>query len=754
MANVGTAYLQIMPTTKGMGGALSKAIDGEAAAAGQSGGLKLVSALKGVIAAAGIGAFFKQALDAGGSLQQSFGGLETIYGDAAASMKNMAYEAAQAGISANDYAEQAVSFGASLKQAFGGDTVQAAKAADTAIMDMADNAAKMGTDMSMIQSAYQGFAKGNYTMLDNLKLGYGGTKTEMERLLADAQKISGVEYNIDNLGDVYEAIHVIQGELGLTGVAAQEGAETFSGSMSAMKAAAENVMANLALGESIQEPLNALLGNVRVFFLNNMLPMVGNILQGLPQMFVSAVQFAVQAMGDIGNYASDILAFVTDFISNTVTSLVEMTPYLIEGFVNMLASVGQALLDMDWMEYISGMVKNIEGVLSVASAEILGSDSDILTAVMDAITKGLPDVLTKGSEIILKVASGILSKIPDAVRAMGELITKIISFLMTNMPVILSKGVDLVINLAKGVVSSIPNIIKSFGEVLGKIFATISAQLPTFLENGKQLIIKIGEGVRSLFSHLPEILMSIGEAAWEALKNIDWWELGKTVLELIGTALSALGSLVWDGLKAIGTTAWDKFKEVDWLQLGKDVINFIVDGIADIGANIKDKLLEMANYAWQWFTSFDWWGMGKNIIDGIVEGLNWAGDSIKDTLLGWADSAWSAVKHFFGIESPSKLMRDTIGKMIPLGIAAGIEAEGDSISDALNDVATDTVDGIDTNFAFNATTSAIGSGAAPAGGIIMNIYPSEGMDERQLANMIQQRMTLELRKQQAAWGMA
>ena len=198
MADLGQAYVQIIPSAKGISGAISSIIEPEATSSGKSAGINIGSAIKAAIAAAGIGVALKSALEAGGNLQQSFGGLDTLYGDAAKAAKEYAVEAAQAGISANSYAEQAVSFGAALKSAFGGDTVKAAEAANVAILDMADNSAKMGTDITSIQTAYQGFAKQNYTMLDNLKLGYGGTKAEMERLLADAEKLSGVKYNIDN----------------------------------------------------------------------------------------------------------------------------------------------------------------------------------------------------------------------------------------------------------------------------------------------------------------------------------------------------------------------------------------------------------------------------------------------------------------------------------------------------------------------------------------------------------------------------
>ena len=231
-ATLGTAYIQIVPSAQGISGKISGLLGGEVSVAGQAAGASLgrsmVGALTGVIAAAGIGTILKNALNAGGDLQQSFGGLDTIYGEAAEAAKKYSEEAVKAGIASNTYAEQAVSFGASLKQAYGGDTIKAVEAANTAILDMADNSAKMGTDIMSVQNAYQGFAKQNYTMLDNLKLGYGGTKTEMERLLVDAEKLSGIHYDISNLGDVYSAIHVIQDDLGLTGVAAQEASETFT----------------------------------------------------------------------------------------------------------------------------------------------------------------------------------------------------------------------------------------------------------------------------------------------------------------------------------------------------------------------------------------------------------------------------------------------------------------------------------------------------------------------------------------------
>lgn len=247
------AYVQIIPSAQGISGKIQQAIDPEAEPAGASFGGKLVGKLKGIIATAAIGKALGSAISEGANLEQSLGGIETLFKDSADKVKANAAEAYRtAGMSANEYMELTTSFSASLLSSLSNDTSKAADVADMAMTDMSDNANKMGTNMEDIKNAYQGFAKQNYTMLDNLKLGYGGTKTEMERLLSDAQKITGVKYDINNLSDVYSAIHVIQGQLDITGTTAKEAATTISGSFASIKAAAQNVMGQIALGMDIK----------------------------------------------------------------------------------------------------------------------------------------------------------------------------------------------------------------------------------------------------------------------------------------------------------------------------------------------------------------------------------------------------------------------------------------------------------------------------------------------------------------------
>ena len=337
------AYVQIIPSTNGLKGKLTSALNGEAGAAGSSAGTvagsNLAASIKNVIMTAGIGIALKNSIMEGANLQQSLGGIETLFKDSADKVianAKVAYKTA--GMSANEYMETVTSFSASLLQGLAGDTNKAADIADMALTDMSDNANKMGTSMELIQNAYQGFAKQNYTMLDNLKLGYGGTKTEMQRLLADATKLSGVKYDLSNLSDVYEAIHVIQEEMGITGTTAKEAASTLSGSLASMKASFSDLLGNLALGEDIKPAMEAVLTTVSTFLFDNLIPMVGNI-------FVS-----------LGEYIADVV------------------------------------INTDWIAVVSQMLTNIKTALVTGIETYFGSDATLFSGIFDSFINNIPAI--------------------------------------------------------------------------------------------------------------------------------------------------------------------------------------------------------------------------------------------------------------------------------------------------------------------------------------------------------------------------
>lgn len=391
------AYVQIIPSADGIKGKLSAALGGEASSAGDSAGRtagnSLAATIKNVIAAAGIGAALKSAISEGADLQQSLGGIETLFKDSSNKVIQNAQNAYKtAGLSANAYMETVTSFSASLLQGLAGDTNKAADVADMAITDMSDNANKMGTSMELIQNAYNGFAKQNYTMLDNLKLGYGGTKTEMERLLADATKISGIEYNLDNLSDVYEAIHVIQEEMGITGTTAKEAASTFSGSLSAMKAAASNVLGNLSLGEDIGPSLNALSETVFTFLTGNLVPMVGNIFSSLPEVLNGALSMAIKGLNIAADNADAFVQNGIDLIGELVVGITSALPYLAEAAVNIVTSLGSALINTDWVSVATDVITSLRDNLSLAAGEILGTDGTIIDSLFSSIIDALPEI--------------------------------------------------------------------------------------------------------------------------------------------------------------------------------------------------------------------------------------------------------------------------------------------------------------------------------------------------------------------------
>lgn len=434
MADIAKAYVQIIPSAEGIKGGITQVLSGEAVRAGQSAGQKISASLKKAIVAAGIGKILSDtvsaSLKAGAALQQSFGGLETLYGDAADAAKQYALAAAEAGIDANTYAEQAVSFGASLKQAFGGDTQAAMEAANMAIMDMADNSAKMGTDIQSIQTAYQGFAKQNYSMLDNLKLGYGGTRSEMERLLKDASKLSGVEYDISNLGDVYEAIHVIQEELGVAGVAADEAKATLSGSANAVKAAWQNVLASMSMGLDMSGPVTQLMQSTGALIFNNLIPMIGNIIKSVPQIAMTAIQ------GIMPTIQTGLNALLSGQAGTTIAALtasfMERVPELLAVGAQLLANIAQGIYTM-----LPQVIEAAAGVVAQIAATIAAH---------------LPEILQKGIELIGQLAAGIIQAIPDMLQKIPEVYNNIKQkFSEFDW---LSIGGDIIKGIAKGITNA------------------------------------------------------------------------------------------------------------------------------------------------------------------------------------------------------------------------------------------------------------------------------------------------------------
>ena len=637
--SIGKAYVQIVPTAKGISKDIEGLLDGDVKKNGKNAGItfgsEMIGAIKKAAAVVGIGKIFADAINAGGDLQQSFGGLETIYGDAADAAKDYAYQAAQAGISANDYAEQAVSFGASLKQAFEGDTTKAVEAANTAIMDMTDNAAKMGTPIENIQNAYQGFAKQNYTMLDNLKLGYGGTKEEMERLLADASKLSGVEYNIDNLGDVYDAIHVIQEDLGLTGVAAQEASETFSGSFGAMQASAQNLLADIALGADIGPDIEALGQSVSTFFTGNLLPMISNIVQQIPG-------FVAQIPGFITDMIPEVIPAIADMVAGFAQGLIDNAPAFVDGMHQLMESAREAIFNIDWMgaaDLVVQLLKTGWSMLENAAQETWDLVVGIFTGEIE-----FPD-LSGAAKLIWDGLCTVAQEVWDDVVA---IFTGVIDFLGLS---------DLADEAWRGICDTAQNIWDTVtGIFTGNIDFPSLDELASAAWNTLQTVAQtVWDTIVGIFTgdiDFPS-LDELAAAAWNTLETVAQtaWDLVTGVFGSVVDfmSLDGLASEAWGTLQGIASSVWTEIKNVfgaldvtfaDLSSAASEAWNGLTTAAGDVWDTIKDTF---SHFDIQWPDFAKLAGDALQALEDAATGVwNW----IKDLFSG--DSDDEAVKQVQG----------------------------------------------------------------------------------------------------------
>lgn len=500
------AYVQIIPSAKGISASLNKELGGPAESAGNSAGSKIGSAIKAAIAAAGIGAAIKSAVSEGAALEQSIGGIETLFkgsADTVIANAKKAYETA--GMSANAYMEAVTGFSASLLQGLGGDTERAAAIADMALTDMSDNANKMGTSMESIQNAYQGFAKQNYTMLDNLKLGYGGTKTEMERLLADAQMLTGVKYDINNLADVYEAIHAIQENLDITGTTAKEASSTISGSFASMKAAFQDTLANLALGEDITPSLDALKETVVTYVSGNLLPALSNILSSLPMVLLTLIstlapdlalagmEVLIGLANGIGAALPELLPLMNQAIATMVTGLISNLPNLISSGLTLIQGLA------------SGISRSIP-VVAAASPVIIRS-------LVDGLNDSIPEIINTGVELLASLVDDLPTIIALIVDVLPEIIFGIISVLSSNTPLIIKAGIELLTSLVEDIPTSVSNIVDALPKLISGIVDGILENIPLIIEAGitlfTALVTNIPAIIAGLSSAIPDIIQGI-----------------------------------------------------------------------------------------------------------------------------------------------------------------------------------------------------------------------------------------------------
>lgn len=571
---IAQAYVQLIPSARGITGKIQSILNPEASAAGQSAGQSLGSSmmatLKKVIVAAGIGKAFKATLDEGAALQQSLGGIETLFKGSADKVKGYANEAYKTtGLSANAYMENVTGFSASLLQSLGGDTNKAAETANMAMIDMSDNANKMGTSMESIQMAYQGFAKQNYTMLDNLKLGYGGTKQEMQRLLADAEKLTGVKYDINNLSDVYQAIHAIQENLDITGTTAKEAASTFSGSFESMKAAAQNVLGKLALGENILPSLHALLKTTSTFLFDNFLPMVGNIFSGLGLVLTEGIsQIASQLFGDA--FGSAVYSQLS-----RVTGIFQTFFDMIFGSLSKQDNI-DILTMLGFSEGAASQIVNIADNIRVTFENIGVVAGNVASIVVDFVG----DLLgIKDGEQGVNLLGIAFESISGFIRGASESLSKFTSWL---------KDSPLALDALKSAVVGITSAWAGYKAVMTVIKGIEAIRNATLaITNGLMLAQFVRTGALTA-AEAANAAATMGASGAFSIFNA---VLAANPIGLIVTAVAALvAALIWFFTQTeTGQQIWSSF--VDWIKQAWQ-------GIADFFVNLWSGISEGASTLW------------------------------------------------------------------------------------------------------------------------------------------------------------
>ena len=516
-------------------------------------------AVAGVAAGAtAIGALGTKAVEAYADYEQLVGGVETLFKDSQDQVMDYANNAYKtAGLSANEYMETVTSFSASLLQSLDGDTSAAADKANLAITDMSDNANKMGTDMTSIQNAYQGFAKANYTMLDNLKLGYGGTQAEMERLLADAEKISGIKYDISSYADIVDAIHVVQTEMGITGTTAEEAASTIQGSFGMMKSAWQNLVTGMA---DPSQDLGVLVGNFTesvVTFGNNVIPriqellpriveattsLIGTVSEQLPAILGTVLPSLVEGATNLvtGLMAAlpsvlSVLADVAPTVINTlVPALIELLPQITQTGIDVIVSLAQGIAD--------------------ALPQLIPAATDAIIEIVEVLTspENLGNLIDAALAIILALVDGLVDATPKLIAAVPDIIANLVTAIIANMPKILEAGVEITMALADGLIKAIPNLI--LGIVQG-----IIDNLPEIIMAGPKIIAALASG---LIEAIPDIVMVIPQLIWsivDTFLSFDWGSIGKNIVE---------------GIKNGFVNMWNSFK-----QTVENVFTGLVDGV-------------------------------------------------------------------------------------------------------------------------------------------------------------------------------
>lgn len=607
--------------------------------------------------------------------EQLIGGVETLFGAGGASIEEYAESVGQsvddvedkynsmmsaqetvfnnaknayktAGLSANEYMDTVTSFSASLIASLDGDTQKAAEYSNRAIVDMSDNANKMGSSMESIQNAYQGFAKQNYTMLDNLKLGYGGTKEEMKRLIADASQMTDVQEKLGltvdssslSFGNIVDAISVMQEHMGIAGTTAREAATTIEGSINMTKASWTNLVTGIADDNAnFQELVDNFVESVATAG-ENLIPRIEIAINGvgtlindlLPVIMQEVPKIINDILPDLVNAGLNMLNSIGQGINDSVPGLIDIIQQVLDKFLQTIADNLPTVLEKG----TDLVVKICDGITEMIP-KVIDSGLNIINNLLSGITEHLPRLLDSGMKLIETLVTGFVDKIPEEVSRLMEFFQQFLYLIQDKLPDVITWGFDILVKLIDGILSAIPQIVEKFPQIIETILNILLENFPLIVQKGFELIIKLIEGILSC---IPQLIQSIPQI----------------ISAIVDTIIS-----------------------FDWLQLGNNILSWFKDGILSEDGNIRQAITNIADSIVDTISSLPeaMWDIGSNIVSGIWEGISdgigWLTDKLSDFAGGVIDS----VKGFFGIHSPSRLMRDEVGTYLAKGIGVGFEDE-------------------------------------------------------------------------------
>ena len=640
-------------------------------------------AVAGAAAATAVTALVSKSVGAFADYEQLTGGVETLFGaggrsveeyaqsvgksvsdiqgkyDSLMSAQNVVLENANkaymtAGMSANEYMDTVTGFSASLISSLGGDTNKAADYANSALVDMSDNANKMGTDMESIKNAYQGFAKQNYTMLDNLKLGYGGTQEEMKRLLSDAEKLTGQRYDISSFADITQAIHAIQTQMDITGTTAKEASTTISGSWGSLKAAFQNVLVGLTTGgDMFDQSLDALI-NTAVTFGQNIIPAIKGALSGIGYLIEGLAPVIGETIPPLINDLAPTLAnSAVSLISSLVNGLTQNATQFSECLSNIIivAVAGISTVVPQLLDAASKIVSNLMQGLTNSMPQIVNGAVTLVEGLVNGLVNNIPLLIMGAVQLVESLANGLIANLPRIIDAGVNLITGIVSASYSMMPQIIQNGMQLVVNLAVGLVRAIPQLIAALPRITGAIVKGFKSV--NWFDLGLQLIKSIWEGIKSIGSEMWNGVKEKTSELWGGVKNVVSEKLNniKSAYDAHGRGLKGATFAAIEGVKEYYRTGYDAINQLTGGKLG-EVVNAVGEKMEVVKGKFSEAFGNVKNTVMTIF---------ENIKNGITEKISAAVNKVKEIFGSIADKVsdvWGKIKGI--IKAPKIVQKGTV----------------------------------------------------------------------------------------------